>query len=103
MEFPLAYVLSFSALLFGIGIYGALTMQNAIRILMCVELMLNAVIVNFVAFSRYVTPGDPRGQVFGIFVLTIAAAEAAVGLAIILTIARRRQHIDVEKINLLKW
>lgn len=103
MDLPLTYVLSFSALLFGIGLYGALTQNNAIRILMCIEIMLNAVNVNLIAFSRYLTPMEPTGQMFVIFVMTVAASEVAVGLAIILMIARRRDHINVDKMNLLKW
>lgn len=103
MDLPLTYVLSFSALLFGIGLYGALTLQNAIRILMCIELMLNAVNVNLIAFSRYLSPLQPAGHVFVIFVMTVAAAEVAVGLAIILMIARRRENIDIDRMNLLKW
>lgn len=103
MELPLTYVLSFSALLFGIGLYGALTLNNAIRILMCIEIMLNAVNINLIAFSRYLTPLEPTGQMFVIFVMTVAAAEVAVGLAIILMISRRRDHINVDKMNLLKW
>lgn len=103
MELPLTYVLSFSALLFGIGLYGALTLNNAIRILMCIEIMLNAVNVNLIAFSRYLTPLEPTGQMFAIFVMTVAAAEVAVGLAIVLMISRRRDHINVDKMNLLKW
>lgn len=103
MELPLTYVLSFSALLFGIGLYGALTLNNAIRILMCIEMMLNAVNVNLIAFSRYFTPLQPTGHMFVVFVMTVAAAEVAVGLAIILMIARRRDDINVDRMNLLKW
>lgn len=103
MELPLTYVLSFSALLFGIGLFGALTLNNAIRILMCIEIMLNAVNVNLIAFSRYITPDAAKGQVFAIFVMTVAAAEVAIGLAIVLMIARRRDGIDIDKMNLLKW
>lgn len=102
MTISLPVILAVSAAMFGFGVYGALTLRNAIRILMCVELVLNSVNINLVAFSRYVA--DPaQGQVFTIFVMTVAAAEAAVGLAIILMIARQRSHIDVERINLLKW
>ena len=103
MTISLPVVLSVSAVMFALGVYGALTQNNAIRILMCIELMLNSVNINLVAFSRYVTPGSAAGHVFAIFVMTVAAAEVAVGLAIILMIARRRSHIDVERINLLKW
>lgn len=103
MELPLTYVLSFSALLFGIGLYGALTLNNAIRILMCIEIMLNAVNLNLIAFARYITPSQSTGQMFVIFVMTVAAAEVAIGLAIILMIARRSEHIDIDRMNLLKW
>lgn len=103
MTISLPVVLSVSAVMFALGVYGALTLNNAIRILMCVELVLNSVNINLVAFSRYVTPGSAAGHVFTIFIMTVAAAEVAVGLAIILMIARRRSHIDVERINLLKW
>lgn len=99
---PLYYPLLLGAALFGLGLYGALTRTNAIRILMCVELMLNAVNINLIAFSAYITPGVMRGQIFTIFVMTVAAAEAAVGLAIILMVARRRGAIEIDKINLLK-
>ena len=88
---PLPVVLPFSALLFGIGVYGALDLQNAIRVLMCVELVLNSVNRQLRRVFPVCPPEPARGQVFAIFVLTVAAAEAAVGLAIIfLTIARRR-------------
>jgi len=105
MTISLPAVLAVSAVMFALGVYGALTLRNAIRILMCVELILNSVNINLVAFSRYLPqPADPSvGQLFTIFVMTVAAAEAAVGLAIILMVARQRSHIDVERINLLKW
>lgn len=100
---PLTYPLILAAAIFGMGLYGALTQRNAIRILMCVELMLNSVNINLVAFSRYVEPAGIQGQVFALFVITVAAAEAALALAIILIIARRHRHIDLERINLLRW
>lgn len=103
MTISLPVVLSVSAILFGLGVYGALTSRNAIRILMCVELIMNSVNINLVAFSRYVAPDPTTGHVFTIFILAVAAAETAIGLAIILMIARQRAHIDVERINLLKW
>lgn len=103
MTLSLPVVLSVSALLFAIGVYGALTLRNAIRILMCVELIMNSVNINLVAFSRYVSPDPATGQIFTLFVLAVAAAESAIGLAIILLIARKRAHIDIERINLLKW
>ena len=91
--------LALSAVLFTIGVIGVLTRRNAIIIFMCVELMLNAVNLSFVAFSRLY---GTTGQVFVIFVMTVAAAEAAVGLAIIISIFRHRQTVDLSNINLLK-
>ena len=95
----LAESLFFSAVLFTIGVVGVLTRRNAIIIFMCVELMLNAVNLTFVAFARQY---GLAGQVFVIFVMTVAAAEAAVGLAIIISIFRHRQTVNLENINLLK-
>ncbi len=92
-----------AAFLFGLGLYGALARTNAIRILMAIELMLNAVNINLVAFAQYLTPGLVTGAVFAVFVITVAAAEAAVGLAIVLLVARQRGVIEVDKINLMKW
>src|SRR5690606_41885286 len=103
MTLSLSVVLAVSALMFGLGVYGALTQRNAIRVLMCIELVLNSVNINLVAFSRYVGPDQALGQVFTVFVMTVAAAEAAVGLAIILMVARRKAHIDIDQINLLTW
>jgi NADH-quinone oxidoreductase subunit K len=91
--------LFFSAVLFVIGVVGVLTRRNAILIFMCVELMLNAVNLTFVAFSRI---HGVSGQVFVIFVMTVAAAEAAVGLAIIISIFRHYESVDLRNINLLK-
>ncbi len=101
-QLPIQYPLLLGAFLFGIGLYGALTRPNAIRILMCIELMLTAVNINLVTFSRYITPTDMRGQIFVMMVMTVAAAEAAVGLAIILVLGRQRHLVDVDKITLLK-
>lgn len=91
--------LFFSAVLFVIGVIGVLTRRNAILIFMCVELMLNAVNLSFVAFSRL---HGMAGQVFVIFVMTVAAAEAAVGLAIIIAVFRHHESVDLRNINLLK-
>jgi NADH:ubiquinone oxidoreductase subunit K len=91
------------ALLFAIGLFGALTRRNAVAILMCLELMLNAVNINMVAFSRFITPNLLTGQVFAIFIIGIAAAEAALGLAIVIAIFRSRDTINVDEINLMKW
>ena len=95
----LAESLFFSAVLFAIGVIGVLTRRNAIIIFMCVELMLNAVNLTFVALSRVY---GAAGQVFVVFVMTVAAAEAAVGLAIIIAIFRHRQTVDLRTINVLR-
>ncbi len=98
---PLYYYLVVSAILFAIGTIGVLTRRNAIVIFMCVEMMLNAVNLTFVAFSKYL--GSIDGQVFVFFIMTVAAAEAAVGLALMIAYYKNRESIDVEDINLLKW
>jgi NADH:ubiquinone oxidoreductase subunit K len=103
MAVGLEHYLILSAVLFSIGLYGALAKRNAIVILMSIELMLNAVNIALVAFSRYITPLLLTGQVFAIFVMVVAAAEVAVGLAIIISIYRYRETIDATKINLMKW
>ena len=104
---PIEYWLVFSSLLFVIGAYGVLTRRNAIVVLMCIEIMLNAANINLVMFSSYHstlhTTVDSTGQVFALFSIAIAAAEVAVGLAIILSVYRRYQTVDVDKINILKW
>jgi NAD(P)H-quinone oxidoreductase subunit 4L len=102
-EQPLLRYLTLAALLFVIGVYGMVVSRNAVRMLMSIELMLNAVNINLVALSRYMDPLYLRGQLFAIFVLTIAAAEAAVGLAIVLSIYRNSSTIDMERFDLLKW
>lgn len=90
-----------SLLLFGIGLFGALSRKNAIAILMSIELMFNAVNLNLIVFSNHLS--DIAGQVFVLFVIAIAAAEITVGLAIIINLYREFKDVDVEKINLLKW
>ncbi|MBC7881093.1 MAG: NADH-quinone oxidoreductase subunit NuoK [Anaerolineae bacterium] len=95
--------LTVAAALFCIGFYGLVTSRNAVRVLMSIELLLNAVNLNLIAFSNYVDPQNIRGQLFAVFVITVAAAEAAVGLAIVLAIYRNRDTIDMENFNLLKW
>jgi NADH:ubiquinone oxidoreductase subunit K len=92
-----------AAALFCIGAYGVLARRNAVAILMSVELMLNAVNINLIAFWRYLTPENMSGQAFTAFVFVIAAAEAAVGLAIIISVYRNRRSVAVEDVNLLKW
>lgn len=99
----LEHYLIVAAVLFAIGLYGALTKRNAVIMLMCIELMLNAVNITMVAFSRYIVPSLLTGQVFAIFIMVVAAAEVAVGLAIILAIYRGMETIDTRDINLLKW
>jgi NADH:ubiquinone oxidoreductase subunit K len=99
----LGHFLVLSAVLFSIGLYGVLAKRNALAMLLCVEIMLNAVNIALAAFSRYVTPAALTGQVFALFVMVVAAAEAAVGIAIIMTIYRSRGSIDATKIDLMKW
>src|SRR5512136_1302802 len=99
---PLSWYLIVAAALFCIGIYGVLARRNAVGILMGVELMLNAVNINLVAFWRYLNPTDVAGQAFALFVLVVAAAEAVVGLALIISVYRNRTDIDAENINILR-
>ena len=103
MSIGLEHYLILSAILFSIGLYGALAKKNAIVILICIELMLNAVNVAMVGFSRYVVPAQLTGQVFAIFIMVVAAAEVAVGVAIIMALYRHRETIDATKIDLMKW
>lgn len=104
---PIEYWLVFSSLLFCIGAYGVLTKRNAIVVLMCIEIMLNSANINLVMFSSYhnVLHGgaDPSGQAFALFSIAIAAAEVAVGLAILLSVYRQYKTIEVDKINILRW
>jgi len=95
------HALLLSVLLFGIGAAGVFLRRNVITVLMCVELMLNAVNLAFVAFSRAL--GNLDGQVLVFFVLTVAAAEAAVGLAIVIAIHRHKDTLDIDAFNLMKW
>ena len=99
---PLEWYLVLAAGLFCTGVYGVLSRRNAIAILMGVELMLNAVNINLVAFWRYLEPGAATGQAFALFVYAVAAAEAAVGLALIIAVWRTRDTIVLEDIDLLK-
>jgi NADH-quinone oxidoreductase subunit K len=92
-----------SALLFAVGLFGALTKRNAVAVLICVELMLNAVNLNLVAVNKFITPAAFVGQVFAIFVITVAAAEVAVGLAIIIAIFRNRLTVNLDEFDWLKW
>ena len=97
----LPLVLLLSAALFATGVYGVLARRNAVLVLMSIELMLNAVNINLVAFATQL--GDLTGQVFALFVITVAAAEVGIGLAIVLLIYRNRETINVDEVNLLKW
>jgi NADH-quinone oxidoreductase subunit K len=98
---PLSHYLVLSAVLFTLGVIGVVVRRNAIVIFMCIELMLNAVNLSFVAIARNLSSLD--GQVIVLLVMTVAAAEAAVGLAIIISIFRTKGTINVDEINLLKW
>ena len=102
MPIGLEHYLILSTILFSTGLYGALVKRNTIVILMCIEIMLNAVNIAMVAFSRYITPSLLTGQVFVIFIMAVAAAEAAVGLAIIIAIYRSRETIEATRIDLMK-
>lgn len=102
-EPTLLHFLVLSAVLFGLGIFGLLTRRNAVGILMSIELLFNAAAINFVAFTKFVAPDGLAGQVFTIFIITVAAAEAAVGLAIVMLIYRNFKGIEVDKINFMKW
>jgi NADH:ubiquinone oxidoreductase subunit K len=103
MTIPLHWYLLVAAGLFSLGLYGVLARRNAVAILMSIELMLNAVNINLVAFWRYLAPETVSGQMFAIIVFAVAAAEAAVGLALIISIYRNRETVIVEDINILKW
>jgi NADH-quinone oxidoreductase subunit K len=98
---PLNWYIALSAILFGMGVLGVLFRRNAIIILMCVELMLNAVNLSLVAFSAYHI--NPAGQVFVFFIMAVAAAEVAVGLAILIMIYRNTKSTDINFLNKLKW
>jgi len=102
MTIPSNWFILVAAALFCIGLYGVLARRNAIGILMGIELMLNAVNINLVAFWRYLDPARMTGQVFAIFVFAVAAAEVAVGLALVISIYHNRETVVVEEIDLLK-
>lgn len=99
---PLSWYLILAAILFCIGLYGVFSRRNAVAILMAVELMLNAVNINLVAFWRYNTPQGASGLAWAVFVLTVAAAEAAVGLALIISVYRSRDSVVAEELDMLK-
>lgn len=98
---PISYYLILSAIMFVIGVAGVLTRRNAIIIFMCIELMLNSVNLTFVAFSAYL--GNAAGQMIVFFVMAVAAAESAVGLAIVIALFRNKQTVNINDVNILKW
>ena len=97
----LTHYLVLSAILFTLGVVGVLIRRNAIIIFMCIELMLNAVNLSFVAFAHYLN--SMLGQMFVFFIMTVAAAEAAVGLAIIVAVFRNKETVNIDDINIMKW
>lgn len=100
---PLNYFLILGAVLFSIGIFGALTRRNAIGILMSIELILNAANINLIAFNKFLGSPDGLGQIFALFVITIAAASAVIGLVLVIAVYRNTKNIFADKINLMKW
>jgi NADH:ubiquinone oxidoreductase subunit K len=99
----LAFPLLFAAVLFAIGVYGVLARRNGVLVLMSIELMLNAVNINLVAFSQFLKDQLLTGQIFTLFVITVAAAEVGIGLAIVILIYRNRETINVDEVDLLRW
>lgn len=99
----LPHYILLSTLIFSIGVYGVLTRRNAIAVLMSVELMLNAVNINFVAANKFIAADTAVGQLFSVFIIVVAAAEVAVGLALVISIYRQRKSVDLDDFNLLKW
>ncbi len=100
MMVPVSHVLALSVILFGLGVAGFIARRNIITIFMCIELMLNAVNLAFIAFSRHL--GNPDGQIFVFLVIVVAAAEAAVGLAIIIAVQRNRQTLSIDELDSMK-
>jgi NADH-quinone oxidoreductase subunit K len=99
----LLYPLVFAAFLFSAGIYGVLARRNAVMVLMSIELMLNAVNINLIAFNAFLQDKILAGQVFALFVIAVAAAEVGIGLAIVLLIFRNRETVNVDEVDLLRW
>lgn len=100
---PLSWYLIVAAGLFSLGLYGVLSRKNMVAILMSVELMLNAVNINLIAFWRYLDPEQVTGQAFAIMVFAVSAAEVAVGLALVISLYRRRKMVIADNIDLMKW
>ncbi len=103
MAVGLTHFLVVGALLFCLGLYGVLTRRNAVAILMGIELMLNAANINLIAFNKYVAPAALDGQVFALVVITLAACEVGVGLALVITAYRNLETVYVDRIDVLKW
>ena len=103
MSIPLSWYLILAAALFCIGLYGVFSRKNAIAILLGIELMLNAVNINLVAFWRYLNPAQMAAQAFAVIVFAVAAAEVAVGLALIISVYRRRKTVVADEIDLMRW
>ena len=99
----LLYPLVFASFLFSAGVYGVLARRNAVMVLMSIELMLNAVNINLIAFNAYLQDKILAGQVFALFVVAVAAAEVGIGLAIVLLIFRNRETVNVDEVDLLRW
>ncbi len=99
----LEYILIFSAVLFCLGLYGVLVRRNAVMILLAIELMLNAVNINLVAFAVYLQPEAMVGLVFAIFIITVAAAEVGLALAIVLRLFRAKGSVNLDEVNLMRW
>ncbi len=100
---PINHFLVLSTILFSLGMYGVLARRSAVLILMSVELMLQAVSINFIAFAVYLSPDEFRGLIFAIFVITVAAAEVGLALAIVLRIFRNKATANVDEVDVLKW
>jgi NADH:ubiquinone oxidoreductase subunit K len=97
------YYLALAAILFAIGLFGVITRRNAIGILMSLELMFNAANINFVTFNKFIANAGMTGQIFALFIIVVAAAEATVGLAIVLLIYRNWRGIDADNVSIMKW
>lgn len=102
MSVPLASYLLVALILFCVGLFGALTKRNAVVVLLSIELMLNAVNINFVAFAKFGVLANLTGQIFSLFSITLAAAEAAIGVAILISLYRNRSTVNVDEMDLLK-
>lgn len=103
LDLELIHFLVVSGVLFCIGIYGVLSRRHLVQVLMSVELILNAVLINLIAFSSFSGNDGLTGQMFAVFVIVVAAAEVGVGLAIILSVYRKKKSVDIDNINILKW